>query len=532
VSALRAVIASLQAQTGFVGFLIAAALGGLGVLGHAPFHIWPAFALSIGGLLLLLDHAPTRSKPLRSGFAIAWSWAFGYFLVGMFWVGNAFLVDAEKFAALMPFAITALPAGLAVFWGLAGLAYVKIWRGGATRLWLFAVCFALAEFARGHVLTGLPWNLPAYIWKPGGWISQAGSVIGPYGLSLGTMFVLSLPALWVGALRRTKTAMLAGGLAVLALGFGIWRLSAAPPLDPMAGTGPIISAGQGGFTQKEVWDPANASRVTWTYLDLLNNPRARQSDLVIWPEGAFPYLLMEQPEVLAEIDARLGGRTLIAGSIRRAESAQSNAYWNSIFVMDRDRGSLAVEGSYDKYHLVPFGEYLPLRPLFKALGIASLVAYDGEMTPGRGPAVLPIKGAPLADPRVCYEIIFPGFNPKAARQAGWILNVSIDAWYGDLLGPDQHYAQARSRAIESGMPLVRAASGGWSAIVDRYGRPLAEHESGPGYATARLPLDATATPYGLYGEAFFGLFLAFFLILGFVLPEKDVDFDNRLEDEA
>jgi apolipoprotein N-acyltransferase len=142
------------------------------------------------------------------------------------------------------------------------------------------------------------------------------------------------------------------------------------------------------------------------------------------------------------------------------------------------------------------------------------VSYDGEMTPGSGPAVLPIKGAPGADPRVCYEIVFPSFNPKASGKAGWILNVSIDAWFGDLLGPDQHYAQARARAIETGMPLVRAASGGWSAIVDRFGRPLAEHRSGAGYATARLPLDAAPTIYGRFGEqAFLYLLSSIFVVM-------------------
>jgi apolipoprotein N-acyltransferase len=531
VSVLRAWIAHLQAQRGFVGFLIGALLGALAVFGHAPFHIWPAFAVSITGLFLLLDHAQARPRPLRSGFFIGWSWAFGYFLAGMFWVGNAFLVDAEKFAAIMPVAVTALPAGLAIFWGLAGAVYIKFWRADTTRLLVFAIIFAVAEFARGHVLTGLPWNLPAYIWKPGGWISQTSALVGPYGLTLGTLFVLALPAVLLNKGRLGLVGILAGGLALFAFGFGAWRIQAAGPVDALAGNGPVISAGQGGFTQKEVWDRANAGRVTQTYLDLLEDPRALASDLVIWPEGAFPYILMEQPEIVREIEARLGGRTLITGSIRRASDGQRDTYWNAIFVLDKAPSGIAVRGIYDKYHLVPFGEYLPLRPLFNALGIASLVSYDGEMTPGLGPATLAIKGVPLADPRVCYEIIFPNFNPKAATKAGWILNVSIDAWYGDLLGPDQHYAQARARAIESGMPLVRAASGGWSAIVDRYGRPLAEHQNGAGYAVARLPLNATATLYGKYGELMFALFLGILFVSCSLLHHKGVDFKNRFQEE-
>jgi apolipoprotein N-acyltransferase len=524
VSALSGLLDRFKAQRGLLGFLIAAVLGALGVLGHAPFHIWPAFSISVTGLLILLDGAAKRERPLRSGFFVAWSWAFGYFLAGMFWVGNAFLVDADKFAALMPLAVTALPAGLALFWGLAGIVYAKFWRSDASRLLVFALIFSVAEFARGHVLTGLPWNLPAYIWRPGGMISQMGALVGPYGLTLGTMLVLASPAVRSTRMNRRAIAALAGCLVIVSLGFGAWRLQAAGPVNPMAGTGPLISAGQGGFTQKEVWDPANGPRVTQTYLDLLDDRDARKADIVIWPEGAFPFILPEQLEVMEVISQKLGSRTLIAGSIRRGETATGQTYWNSIFVLDKADGALSMRGRYDKYHLVPFGEYLPLRPIFQALGIASLVAYDGEMTQGSGPAVLPIRGAPAADPRVCYEIIFPNFNPQAAGKAGWILNVSIDAWYGDLLGPDQHYAQARARAIETGMPLVRAASGGWSAVVDRYGRPLAEHQKGAGYAFARLPLDARTTPYGEYGEVFFALICSILLGLCLVLHHKSVDF--------
>jgi apolipoprotein N-acyltransferase len=543
VGSIATILQGLQARRGFLGFLIAALLGALGVLGHAPFHIWPAFCVSISGLLLLLDGVATRPKPVRAGFFVAWSWAFGYFLAGMFWVGNAFLVDAQKFALIMPFAVTALPATIGVFWGLAGAAYAATWCRDASRLVVFALVFSIAEFARGHLFTGLPWNLPAYIWWPGEIISQTSALIGPYGLTLVTLFVLASPAaLAFGSSDMTaKRVRIFVGLAaflgaISTLVYGGVRLNQAGAVDPMAGDGPLISAGQGGYTQREVWDPANASRVTQTYLDLLDHPSALKSDIVVWPEGAFPFLLLEQPDVLQAIEAKLGNRTLITGSIRRGQGQSqvqgSDAYWNSILVFDRDGGPMTLRSTYDKFHLVPFGEYLPFRPIFKALGIASLVAYDGEMTPGPGPSLLPVRGAPVADPRVCYEIVFPNFNPGALGKAGWILNVSIDAWYGDLLGPDQHYAQARSRAIETGTPLVRAASGGWSAIVDRYGRPLAEHRSGAGYVFARLPLDAGTTTYGRYGEAIFIAFLGFLFVLLVVWRHKGVDFTNRLEDEG
>lgn len=493
--------------------LCAMLLGALAVLGHAPFHFWPAFAVSICGLILLLDGAHQNKKRLSSALWRGWAWGFGYFLAGMFWVGNAFLVDAEKFAILMPFAVTALPAAMGVYWGLAAVAAMFVWGTSATRLLTFAICFGVSEYGRSHLFTGLPWNLPAYIWKPGEAISQTAGLIGPYGLSLLTLWVLATPVVLLTKGKRRgqiMTLIAAGILALGSLAYGFLQLRTAGPISPMAGTGPIIAAGQAGFSQKDVWDPANTTRIVETYLSLLDTPDSQKADIVVWPEGAFPFILLEEPFVLDQIQARLGSRTLAVGSIRRDLLGGKAAYTNSLLVFDVEQGGLTTRAVYDKHHLVPFGEYLPLRPIFKALGIASLVSYDGEMSPGPEPTTLSLPGAPLADPRICYEIVFPSFNRQATGKAAWILNVSIDAWYGDLLGPDQHYAQARYRAIETGLPLVRSASGGWSAIVDRLGRPVAEHRAGAGYALARLPTTVGPTLYALYGEAAFGLLILSF----------------------
>ena len=490
-------------------------LGALAVLGHAPFHIWPAFMVSICGLIFLLDGAFQNKKRLRSAFWRGWSWGFGYFLAGMFWVGNAFLVDPEKFAVLMPFAVTALPAAMGVYWGLAAVAAQRFWRAGPSRLLIFAVCFGISEFARSHLFTGLPWNLPAYIWKPGEPISQVAGLIGPYGLSVLTLWALATPVVLLAkgeGLKRYLSLIAAGGLALGACAYGLLQLRAAGPIDPMAGKGPVIAAGQAGFSQKEVWDPANTVRIVETYLGLLETSDSQKADIVVWPEGAFPFILLEEPFVLEQIQARLGARTLAVGSIRRDLLAGQALFSNSLLVFDVENGGLTTRAIYDKHHLVPFGEYLPLRSLFQLFGIASLVSYDGEMSPGPEPTTLSLPKAPLADPRICYEIVFPSFNKQATGKAAWILNVSIDAWYGDLLGPDQHYAQARYRAIETGLPVVRSASGGWSAIVDRLGRPVAEHRAGAGYATARLPDFHGPTPYARFGELGFGI-----LILGFGL---------------
>ncbi|GIU67722.1 apolipoprotein N-acyltransferase [Candidatus Phycosocius spiralis] len=458
------------------------------------------------GLVVMMDGASLQKRRFASAFWRGWAFGFGYFLAGMFWIGNAFLVDAEKFAMIMPLAVTALPAAMGIYWGLAGGVAMLAWRAGATRLMLFGTCIALTEYARSHLFTGLPWNLPAYIWTPGGVWSQLAALIGPYGLTLVTCVLLTAPLCLSSPTARSRRFGQIGcaiGVAIAIYAYGFERLLTAGGVDPMAGKGPIIAAGQAGFSQKEVWDPANSVRVAQTYLNLLDAPEAQKADIVVWPEAAFPFLLLEEPLVLNQIQEKLRHRTLVVGSVRRETANEKSTYFNSLLVFDVESGGLTTRSIYDKFHLVPFGEYLPLRTVFSALGIASLVAYDGEMTPGPAPALLNVPKAHFADPRICYEIIFPLFNMRAKGKARWILNVSIDAWYGDILGPDQHFAQARYRAIETGMPLVRAASGGWSAIVDRFGRTVAQHRSGAGYAIAKLPDYGSLTPYARFGDGLF-----------------------------
>lgn len=477
-------------QAGF----IALAAGGLCVLGLAPFHIWPAFCAGISILLVLLA-GTTTIVPLRqrigAGFHRAWCFAFGYFFFGLSWVGEAFLVDADKFAALMPLAISILPAGLALFWGIAGAAFAALQPRGAWALAAFAVLFSAVEFGRSVLFTGFPWNLPSYVWSGGGLMSQSAALVGPHGVGMLTLLILAAPA--VAGQPGWRVAWAACSVCTCAaLAYGTVRLSAAPaPAERQ----PVIAAGQAGFTMKELFDPANVDRVKTAYLQLLDSEEARGADVIVWPEGAFPVFLMENEGLLSDISARLGNRTLIVGTIRRDLRGTGTNLYNSMIALrnttEGGTSSLAVLALADKHHLVPFGEYLPFRRAFAALGIDDLIAYDGDMVPAPTPSVLRVPGLPPADARVCYEVIFPGFNPAASGLTQWIVNVSVDSWYGDGLGPHQHFNQARWRAIETGQPLVRAASGGWSAIVDPYGRVLDSTRDGTRLARARLPVSVS-----------------------------------------
>jgi apolipoprotein N-acyltransferase len=499
------------------------AAGGLTGLAFAPFHVAPAFLVGLAVLIAALGDAQGRLRPVRAGFWRGWLFAFGMFLAGLNWVANAFFVDPEKFAALAIPALLALPGGLALFWGVAGALAVRIGGRGAGFACLVAGLAGLAELARSHVLTGFPWNLPGHIWPAGGAMSQTAALIGAHGLSMLTLAAFALLAAGVLAALARRPAraiaapVVAGGALLGAVaGFGIWRL-AQPAPGP---DGPVVAVVEAGYTQAQKWDPANALPITRTYLDLLDAPQARDAALIVWPEGALPYLMLDQPEVMTAIEARLGGRVLATGLAREDSGPEGRRLYNSLAIFARDARGFHIAGLYDKMHLVPFGEYVPFGAVFDALGLRSLVSYGTDFTPGPSPRVaLRVPGIGPAAPLICYEAIFPGAPVRGADGPRWLLNVSVDAWFGTFAGPAQHFNQARYRAIEEGRPLVRSASGGTSAIVDARGRVLASVSGAAGVAAHRLPAaEMNAPPFVRFGVT--GAALILFALLASGLASR------------
>lgn len=487
-----------------IKYVILFILGLLAVFALAPFHIWPLYAIAIWGLMIALDDAKNSTNPLKSAFGRAFIFGFAHFTLGMFWVAQAFLVDAKKFAWLIPFAMSALPAYIGIYYGLAGVLYSKFAPKNSNRVFWFAFCFGAAEFLRSILFTGLPWNLSAYIWKAGGIISQSGSLIGTFGVGLLTIFAFaSLNVIREG---KSKLILIFNIIIICAsISFGSWRLT-----TPLQNEGNIkIAVGQAGFSQKELWDSNNRETVINNYIELLNTETAHESNIIVWPEGAFPFDLFSDEETLSKINPLIQNKVLIVG-VPHADFNDQNKYFNSMaFLTGNNDIYPTLLSTYDKFHLVPFGEYLPFRSLFNALGISSLVAYGTDFSKGESPKVLKIGNLPLIDPRICYEIIFPHFNNGQIRP-DMIVNVSVDAWYGDYLGPDQHYNQARWRAIEEGLPLIRAASGGWSGIIDSYGRPISQFRRGHAIISANLPSKLGQTPYSRYSDAIFLLLMVVF----------------------
>jgi len=497
--------------------LIAFSAGAVGALALAPINFWPAMIVPMAVAVWLIDgssQADPRgalvSRPLGAAFAVGWWWGFGYFVAGLWWLGAAFLIEADQFAWALPFGVLALPAGLAFFPAIGFALARALWSPGPPRVLALVVGLGASEWLRAVVLTGFPWNEIGMTLGGILILAQGASLVGLHGLTLAAIAIFAAPATLIderrGGWRSSPTFLGLIALAIIAL-FGAWRLSA--PADG-AVAGAKLRIMQPDIGQGAEFRPENKDAIMHRYLDLSDRATSPTTTGVadvthlIWPESAFPFLLARDPEALHQIaDLLHGGATLITGAAR-AERGPDDArtrYFNSIQVVDR-RGALADR--YDKTRLVPFGEYLPLRGLFDKIGVTQFVHIPGGFDPGAGSRLLHIAGLPDAWPMVCYEAIFPDelgalFGARDSRP-GWILNLTDDVWFGRTAGPYQHFVEARLRAIEQGLPLVRAANSGISAVVDGLGRQIAELPLGAeGVLDAPLPVARPPTLFARYG---------------------------------
>jgi apolipoprotein N-acyltransferase len=494
---------------------IAFASGAVGALALPPFSLFPLIAVPLTIAVWLIDGAQDHGRgraltgSLRAAFGAGWWMGFGYFLAGLWWVGSALLVEADKFAWALPLAVVALPAALAVF-PAAGFALARLlWSPGPLRI--FALAFGLggAEWARGLLFTGFPWNDLGMALGVNLTLAQTASLVGLHGLTFLTVAIFAAPAtLWrVSESRLHLTPTIVAGLALAAIAaFGAFRLMA-----PASATLPGVKLRliQPNIGQDDAsFSPETKQAILRRYFDL--SERATSPDRsgvkdvthLIWPESAFPFILSRDPEALSEIvDFLKDGATLITGAARR-EDGNPPRYFNSIEIVGRD--GLSAE-RYDKQHLVPFGEYMPFASLLERAHISQMVDIPGGFEPGSGRRILRVPGLPDAMPLICYEAIFPtefGDRVSGAERPGWLLNVTDDAWFGLTPGPYQHYAQARLRAIELGLPLVRDANSGISAVLDGLGREIAVAPLGAeGVIDAELPVPLAPTVQSRLGSA-------------------------------
>ncbi len=501
---------------------IAFVAGAVSALALAPTHYWPLLFLTFPILVWLVDGAAAgRFGGIGAAFIAGWWFGFGYFLVGLYWIGNAFLVDAKTFGWLLPIAVSGLPAGLALFTGL-GLALARrLWMRGPIRLLALAVALTTAEWLRGHVLTGFPWNTFGYALTAPLPLAQSVALFGIWGLTFLAVGVFASPAVLADDRSETKRPWLplalgTAALAALAL-YGSLRLQTHPTSFV---EGVRLRIMQPNLHEDEKFT-LSKRQVMERYVNLSDRPASPEAagmqDVthLIWPESAFPFFLTREPDALAQIAALLSDKAvLITGGVRLAEPASDGPViraYNSIYVIAHDGSILSV---YDKVHLVPFGEYLPLQPLLERVGLMQLTKVQGGFLAGDRRRILSVPGAPSALPLICYEIIFPHDVVPGPERPHWLVNVTNDAWFGNSPGPHQHLQQARVQAIAEGLPLVRAANTGISAVVDPLGRVTKSLALGTeGVLDARLPGRLPKTVYARMGDTLIGLVLAASLII-------------------
>ncbi|MCM5553571.1 apolipoprotein N-acyltransferase [Pleomorphomonas sp. NRK KF1] len=510
----------------------ALAAGAISALALAPVHAAPILFLTLPALVLLIDGAvvagPRGIRRLRPAAVTGWWFGFGYFLAGLHWVGIAFFAEGRSaLIPLMPLAVVGLAAGLALFMALGALVARLLWSDGPTRIFALAFGLGASEWLRGHVLTGFPWNLFGQAVAFTDVTAQAASVIGVYGLTFAGIAVFAAPALLVDEpgrrpwLRRVTLASVLA-LVVADLGWGFHRLSNAAPAGEAVMADARIRIVQPNIDQAVKWSPDKRQEA----LDKLTTLSDRRTDPetlgamsfseIVWPETALPFFLTEEPEALARIADLLSPGTILLTGAPRIEPADDQAeggrrYYNSLFAID-DTG--AIRAAYDKVHLVPFGEYMPFGSLVRRLGVGELFRGIGGFSPGPHRNLIAIAGHPSFSALICYEAIFPGEVLPQGDRPDYFVNITNDGWFGHSAGPYQHLDAARLRTIEEGIPMVRAANTGVSAIIDAYGRLVASLPLGEeGVLDGFVPSERPKSYFQRSGSTFLLIFSVFFILL-------------------
>lgn len=495
-------------------------LGAASALAQPPFHAQPVLALTLPGLILALHSIP--GTWWRAG--AVWLFFWGYFIAGLYWVGIAFFVDAERFIWMLPLPILGLPALLASFSALGVAMMISLFKrwaiNGPSFILLMILGLSLGDYGRSHLFSGFPWNLWGYSWTEIAPIAQANALIGIHGLSVLTLFAFSWLAILHPSLRLSRSAIINAATALTGffilglLGlWGVWRLETTAIKDV---PGIILRLVQGNVSQHDKWQQDLRAEHLRLHINLSLEPsQSNQAPThIIWSETALPFFLddgdIEGRRFLSGVTP--AGGLFLFGAPRRARTQDNKVtLWNSLYALD-DGG--VVRAIYDKKHLVPFGEYLPLRDFLAHFGIDKLAAGPVDFSSGQGPSVLALPGLPPVQVLICYEGIFTkDVAPTDQARPGWLLNVTNDGWFGQSTGPYQHYATIRTRALEQGLPAVRVANTGISAIIDPLGRPIAELGLGQrGSLDGPLPQALVPTVYARWGET--GFILILILALG------------------
>ena len=503
-TSLRAITSEIVLAWGWKRAVFAFLSGALSALAMAPFNAWPVLFLTMPVAVWLIDGAGAgRAGGILAAALSGWWLGFGYFIAGLYWIGYAFLVDAQTFAWLLPFAVMGLPAFLALFMAIGfGLARA-IWTSDASRILALACALTASEWLRGHILTGFPWNTLGYALTEPLALAQSASLIGLWGLTFIAVVVFASPAVLIDNRTKSRTWMplVLSAVLLAAMGaYGSLRLQSNPTrlVENVK-----LRLMQPNLQQDVKFNYAAKQEVMNKYISLSDRATGPQSTgvrdatILVWPESAFPFFLAREADVMAQIASLLpDGTMLITGAIRPPDQPPdltiTRAY-NSIYAIDHDGTILSV---YDKLHLVPGGEYLPFQSAMERLGLVQLTKVAGGFIPGTIRRSMALPNAPRVLPLICYEAIFPGDIVPGSDRPGWIVNLTNDGWFGISTGPYQHLQQTRLRAIEEGLPIVRVANTGISAVIDSVGRIVARLNLGvEGVLGSGLPAAGDTTLY-------------------------------------
>ena len=518
--------------SGWQRLAVAFVAGAIAALSMPPLNLLPAAFVGFPIIVWLLDGVERKqtlvARVFGPAFRIGWAFGFGYFTLSLHWMSGAFFVEPDLFLWALALGLFGLPALLAIFWGLATAFAHLFWSDFGQRILALAVSIALFEFLRGHLFTGFPWNLQGMMFALSLETMQLGALIGVYGTSfIAILLALTPAAIWPNLDQPTTARFGPLGAAVIVLcgmfSFGYWQLGQSPTTyrDDVN-----LRLVQPNIPQAEKWKPENAELI-FSQLLAMSAEKASPADPgiiaathVIWPESVFPFFIDDHPDALARIARMLpNGTNLIAGAARAnrdfAGLGENAGGIHNAIISINDQGE--INAAYNKYRLVPFGEFVPFKPILSLFGIRELVTASDSFVHGQrlNTPMNPL-GTPPFLPLICYEVIFSGGMGASIAQSQWMLNLTNDAWFSGTIGPSQHFVHAQMRAIEEGVPLVRVANTGITAIIDPVGRVVAHLQSDePGVLNSKLPERLEQTVFSSYRHNVFYLMIfgSFLLVL-------------------